>query len=159
MAKIFVELDTSNPRDASILTQFQSLFCTAQPVVADSNAGSPSLGIASAPTPTQQGDGAVSQSPAVAPAAAGEASDKKARKAKKPEVEAPPAPVAAESSSTTAQETNSAFTLDHVREALSSYTQKHSLEKGIEILASYGAKRISELKPEQYGEFVSACGV
>jgi len=48
---------------------------------------------------------------------------------------------------------------DHVRPALGAYTAKNGIEKGVALLAEFNAKRVSELKPEQYTDFVKNCGV
>ncbi len=61
------------------------------------------------------------------------------------EFEDPPAPEAKE------------FTIDNVRAALKEYTEEHGIERGIELLAGYGAARVTELTPGQYGVFVEAC--
>lgn len=49
------------------------------------------------------------------------------------------------------------LTLDDVRSALQKFTQKHSIEAGIELLKKFGAQRVSELPAEKYGEFVGVC--
>ena len=59
-----------------------------------------------------------------------------------------------------APDPSSALTLDdHVRPALGAYTAKNGIEKGIALLAEFNAKRVSELQPEQYADFVKKCEV
>jgi len=48
---------------------------------------------------------------------------------------------------------------DHVRPALGAYTAKNGIEKGVALLAEFNAKRVSELQPEQYADFVKKCEV
>lgn len=55
------------------------------------------------------------------------------------------------------QATTGSLTLDDVRSALQKYTQKHSIEAGIELLKKFGAQRVSELAADRYAEFVGGC--
>ena len=50
------------------------------------------------------------------------------------------------------------LTLDDVRAALQAFTATQGVPAGIALLKEYDAARISELKSEQYGDFIMACG-
>ena len=56
--------------------------------------------------------------------------------------------------STTAPAASASLTLDDVRAALMTYTKKHSMDAGVELLKKFGAQRISELPAEKFAEFV-----
>ena len=60
-----------------------------------------------------------------------------------------------ESSSTT----EAALSLDDVRAALQAFTASNGMPEGIAVLKSFQAVRVSELKPEQYADFIKACAV
>lgn len=47
-------------------------------------------------------------------------------------------------------------TLDDVRARLNEYTRAHGLADAVKIVSELGVKRLSELKPERYGEAVKA---
>lgn len=49
------------------------------------------------------------------------------------------------------------YTMDDIRGALQLYTGKHGMPKAIELLKAYNAGRISEVKPDDYAEFVKDC--
>ena len=67
--------------------------------------------------------------------------------------EANPAP-----SEATADVPSQPITLDDVRAALQALTATQGVPAGVELLKKYDAARISELKIEQYGDFIKACG-
>lgn len=49
------------------------------------------------------------------------------------------------------------LTLDDVRTALQNFTGSKGVPAGIELLGEFGAKRISELKPEHFVAFIEKC--
>jgi hypothetical protein len=51
------------------------------------------------------------------------------------------------------------YTLDDVRAALQAFTASKGMPEGIAVLKSFQAVRVSELKPEQYADFIKACAV
>jgi hypothetical protein len=75
-----------------------------------------------------------------------------------------PAPVTEEAAVSTSESADAAnvpvasFTIDDVRATLQSYTAANGVSKGVALLEEFGAKRISELKAEDYAAFVEKCG-
>lgn len=49
------------------------------------------------------------------------------------------------------------YTKQDIANACQKVSEKHGLEVAREILATFGAKRISEVKEEEYAAFVKAC--
>jgi hypothetical protein len=75
---------------------------------------------------------------------------RKAKAAPAPAAQADPATITEETEPTTA-------TVDDVRAAISAVNEKFGLVPARKVLNQFGVKRIPELKPEQYADFVKAC--
>lgn len=56
-----------------------------------------------------------------------------------------------------AVEQSKEFTIDDVRSALQAFTTKAGIDGGIQLLKTFGAQRISELKADQYAAFIAGC--
>lgn len=50
-----------------------------------------------------------------------------------------------------------AYTLDDVRAKLQAFTTAKTIDAGLDLLREFGASRVSEVKPEQYAEFMAKC--
>lgn len=58
------------------------------------------------------------------------------------------------------QPTEQPLTIDHAREALKGVQAKYGsadMAKPLELLARFGANRVSEVKAENYADFIAAC--
>lgn len=75
----------------------------------------------------------------------------------KPEYSTSAPTTASSETATTSAPAAPSLSLDDIRAALQKYTQKHSIEAGIELLKKFGAQRVSELPAEKYAEFVGEC--
>ena len=134
----------------------------AQPAVAE-NTGT----TASGSTLSPEGSGVSGEAGALgvpgADKPASPAPEKKTRKAKVTEAAAPsqgnPGDSDAQSTPEPGAPSAAAPTIDEVRAALQSFTTAKGMPAAIELLKSYNAGRISELKPEQYADFVKKCNV
>lgn len=51
------------------------------------------------------------------------------------------------------------LTLDDVRTALQAYASVHGVASSLELLSTFDAQRISELKEEEYADFIRRCAV
>jgi len=49
------------------------------------------------------------------------------------------------------------LSLDDARVALKGYTERHGMARAIALLNEYGCQRVSELKADQFGEFIQDC--
>jgi hypothetical protein len=73
-------------------------------------------------------------------------------------------PVAAEPEKESAPNTASVetstkeYTIDDVRTALQEYTSKHDFAKGVELVKSFNASRVSDIPADQYAAFIAKAG-
>jgi hypothetical protein len=80
-----------------------------------------------------------------------DAADKKTRKPRA----AKETPVTAEPASESAEVS---YTIDDLRTALQGYVGRHSFADGQNLVKEFGASRLSDIKPEQYAEFIAKAG-
>ena len=57
-----------------------------------------------------------------------------------------------------AAEPEKSYTMDDAREALRAYSKKHGMPEAIDFLKTFGVDRVSEIKPEQFAEFIKKAG-
>lgn len=139
----------------------QNLSESAQPAVA-SNTGNSGLGLPLSPEATVVVGESVTAAEAEPKDSPTPVKERKPR-AKKEETPVP-APVTEEAAVSTSESADAAkvpaasFTIDDVRATLQSYTAANGVSKGVALLEEFGAKRISELKAEDYAAFVEKCG-
>lgn len=167
--------DTNNLTDLDIKILGLLLPAGAQPAVAQ-NTGTTGEGVSTFRLPdcgVSDGAADTADTGVVADAApSAPEKPKRTRKAKEAEVAAEPvgetpAEVVstAETEPTPATDTASAsessdapaLTVDDIRGALQIYTGKHGMPKAIELLKKYNAGRISEVKSDDYADFVKDC--
>jgi hypothetical protein len=70
---------------------------------------------------------------------------------------AAPAPASEPALPATEETESTTVTVDDVRAAISAVNEKFGLVPARKVLNQFGVKRIPELKPEQYADFVMAC--
>lgn len=149
--KVSIKIEFANPKDAhTALALIAGLDCPAAfeteaaPVTKDAEPEAP---VAEAPkTAKPKSPGRPKKSEAAAAEANPEAEEKSVISAS--EIRKEMAEAASEPKAPT-------ITIDDARSKLKTYALAHGTDAALQVLALYGAKKISDLPAEKYGEFVA----